>query len=168
MDLTQFAVVGKCPVDGAPVHETPSGYVCENFSRGEGAKCGFRLSRTLLGATVPREQFQKLVENKKTDLIKGFKSKRTGRFFEAFLVLKDEGKIGFEFMPRKPRVGGKGAKGKAAADAPGRDFHRNGSSPAAEQGQHAAGGARDHTAQEPNPAAAGAGGVGFMRPALTV
>jgi DNA topoisomerase-3 len=114
MDLTQFEIIGKCPVDGAPVHETPSGYVCANYSRGEGAKCGFRVSRVLLGATVPREQFQKLLENKKTDLIKGFKSKRTGRFFEAFLVLKDEGKIGFEFLPRKPKGEGKGKgfKGK--------------------------------------------------------
>ncbi len=111
IDLTQFPVVGKCPVDGAPIHETPSGYVCANFSRGEGAKCTFRLSRILLGATIVREQFQKLIELKKTDLIKGFKSKRTGRFFEAFLVLKDEGKIGFEFMPRKPKGEGKG-KGK--------------------------------------------------------
>ena len=117
VDLTQFAVIGKCPVDGAPVHETPSGYVCANFSRGEGAKCGFRVSRVLLGATIPREQFQKLLENKKTDLIKGFKSKRTGRFFEAFLVLKDEGKIGFEFLPRKPRADGKG-KGPKGGPAP--------------------------------------------------
>ena len=110
VDLTQFAIIGKCPVDGAPIHETPSGYVCANYGRGEGAKCTFRVSRVLLGATIPREQFLKLIEQKKTDLIKGFKSKRTGRFFEAFLVLKDEGKIGFEFLPRKPRVAGVGGK----------------------------------------------------------
>ncbi len=110
IDLTQFPVVAKCPVDGAPVHETPSGYVCANFSRGEGSKCTFRLSRTLLGATVTRDQFEKLITLKKTDLIKGFKSKRTGRFFEAFLILKDKGQIGFEFLPRKPKGEGKGKK----------------------------------------------------------
>jgi len=114
IDLTQFPIIAKCPVDGGPIHETPSGYVCANYSRGEGAKCTFRLSRTLLGATIPREQFLKLIDVKKTDLIKGFKSKRTNRFFDAFLILKDEGKIGFDFPPRKPR-GAKGkGKGKAA------------------------------------------------------
>jgi len=117
VDLTQFAVVGKCPVDGAPVRETPSGYVCENYGRGEGAKCTFRLSRTLLGATIPRDQFQKLIELKKTDLIKGFKSKRTGRFFEAFLILKDKGQLGFEFKPRAPKAEGKG-KGKKKSAMP--------------------------------------------------
>jgi DNA topoisomerase-3 len=117
LDLTQFEIIGKCPVDGAPIHETPSGYVCANYGRGEGAKCTFRVSRVLLGATIPREQFQKLLEHKKTDLIKGFKSKRTGRFFEAFIVLKDEGKIGFEFLPRKPK-GPKGSKGKTPPPMP--------------------------------------------------
>ncbi len=112
IDLSQFPIVGKCPVDGADVHETPSGYVCANYGRGEGAKCTFRLSRTLLGATIQRDQFEKLIQNKKTDLIKGFKSKRTGRFFEAFLILKDKGQIGFEFLPRKPKGEGKGGKGK--------------------------------------------------------
>jgi DNA topoisomerase-3 len=113
IDLTQFPVVGQCPVDGAPVHETPSGYVCANYGRGEDAKCKFRVSRVLLGATIVPEQFKKLIEFKKTDLIKGFKSKRTGRFFEAFLVLKDKGQLGFEFNPRKPKGEGKGKGGKA-------------------------------------------------------
>ena len=108
-DLTQFPVIGVCPIDGAPVHETPSGYVCANFSRGEEAKCTFRVSRVLLGATIVREQFEKLLTAKKTDLIKGFKSKRTGRFFEAFLTLNEKGKLGFAF---KPRVAGAKGKGK--------------------------------------------------------
>jgi len=117
-DLTQFPIVAQCPIDGAPVHETPSGYVCANYSRDPAAKCTFRLSRTLLGATVLPDQFKKLIDNKKTDLIKGFKSRRTNRFFDAFLVLKDKGKIGFEFPPRAPKVGGKGKKGKVPPTEP--------------------------------------------------
>ncbi len=117
-DLTQFPIVAQCPVDGAPVHETPSGYVCENYSRGPEAKCTFRLSRTLLGATIGPDQFKKLIDNKKTDLIKGFKSKRTNRFFDAFLILKDKGQIGFDFPPRPPKGSGKGKKGKPAPGAP--------------------------------------------------
>jgi DNA topoisomerase-3 len=105
-DLSAFPVVATCPVDGAPVHETPNGYVCANYGRGADAKCTFRISRTLLGATLTGEQFLKLITVKKTDLIKGFKSRRTNRFFDAFLTLKDGGKIGFEFPPRPPRVPG--------------------------------------------------------------
>jgi DNA topoisomerase-3 len=113
-DLSQFPVIGVCPIDGAPVHETPSGYVCANFSRGPEAKCSFRVSRVLLGATIVREQFEKLLTAKKTDLIKGFKSKRTGRFFEAFLTLNEKGKLGFAFKPRVAGAKGKGKrKGKA-------------------------------------------------------
>jgi len=43
----------------------------------------------------------KLVENGKTDLITGFISKKTNRPFDAKLILKPKGKIGFEFPPRK-------------------------------------------------------------------
>jgi DNA topoisomerase III len=117
-DLSAFPVVATCPADGAPVHETPSGYVCANYvvSVDDKRKCDFRMPRNLLGATLVREQFQKMVTQGKTDLIKGFKSKRTNRFFDAFLVLKDKSKLGFEFPPRAPK-GAKG-KGKRGAKAP--------------------------------------------------
>ena len=60
----------------------------------------FRLSRTMLSKTLPREEVAKLLDEGKTGLIKGFVSKRTGRPFDAFLILKKGGKIGFEFPPR--------------------------------------------------------------------
>ena len=40
-------------------------------------------------------------------LLTGFVSARTGRSFKAFLVLKDDGKVGFEFAPREPKPGAK-------------------------------------------------------------
>jgi DNA topoisomerase-3 len=45
---------------------------------------------------------QKLLAQGKTDLLKEFVSKRNGRKFEAFLVVK-EGKVSFEFAPRAAR-----------------------------------------------------------------
>jgi hypothetical protein len=44
-------------------------------------------------------QAKKLLTSKKTDLIKGFIGK-SGKPFDAFLVLQPDGKVGFEFPPR--------------------------------------------------------------------
>ena len=60
-------------------------------------------SRKLLDKEIPLEEFQKLVTEKKTGLIKGFVSKRTRRPFDANLILKEGGGIGFEFPPRKKK-----------------------------------------------------------------
>ena len=41
----------------------------------------------------------------KTDLIKGFVSNKTKRGFDAFLTFSTaDGKVGFEFPPRAPKV----------------------------------------------------------------
>ena len=40
------------------------------------------------GKSLPFEEIQNLLENGKTGLIKGFKSKRTGRLFDAFLTVR--------------------------------------------------------------------------------
>ena len=53
---------------------------------------------------------KKLLAEGKTDLLKGFISKKNNRKFKAFLVMKD-GKTAFEFAPREK-------KGKAKAGAP--------------------------------------------------
>ena len=53
----------------------------------------------------------KLLAEGKTDLLKGFVSKKTGRKFEAFLALKD-GKVSFEFAPRERKSKAKGAAAK--------------------------------------------------------
>lgn len=99
IDLSEFPVIATCPKDGAPIHEAPTAYICANYGRDE-ESCDFRVSRSLLGKTLEREQFIKLIENKKTDLIEGFRSNRTKRLFSAHLILKDDASIGFEFPPR--------------------------------------------------------------------
>ncbi len=43
---------------------------------------------------------KKLLAEGKTDLLRGFVSKKTGRKFEAFLISKD-GKVAFDFPPRE-------------------------------------------------------------------
>jgi DNA topoisomerase-3 len=46
---------------------------------------------------------KKLLETGRTDLLTGFVSKKN-RKFKAFLVKQPDGKIGFEFQPRKEKA----------------------------------------------------------------
>ncbi|MFO7726548.1 MAG: DNA topoisomerase [Oceanipulchritudo sp.] len=110
LNLEELPVVGTFKDSGAKVYETPNAYACERTLQNEPGD-NFRLSRTMLGKTLPREEVEKLLSEGKTGLIKGFKSKRTGRLFDAFLTLKPKGGIGFEFPPRK-KAARKAASGK--------------------------------------------------------
>ena len=101
-NLSEFPVVGKSPIDGAPVYETPNAYICESYNT-EGK--GFRLSRAMLGKTLPREQVIKLLEKGETDVIENFRSNRTRKLFSASLTVNDKGKISFKFPPRPPKNG---------------------------------------------------------------
>ena len=111
IDLSKHTIVGRCPKGctgdsgSANVYLMDTTFSCENGLNGT-QRCDFRISRSMLGHTLPVEQARKLLATGKTDLIPNFKSKRTRRKFSAFLVLKPDGKIGFEFPPR-PRRGKK-------------------------------------------------------------
>ncbi len=100
LNIAELPVVGIFKESGSTVYETPKAYACERSLQNEPGD-NFRLSRTMLAKTLPKEEVAKLLEEGKTGLIKGFVSKRTGRPFDAFLILKKGGNIGFEFPPRK-------------------------------------------------------------------
>lgn len=99
VDFSLYEVVGTCPMDGGKIYATPQAYLCEN-SQNKEKPCTFRVSRTLLKKEIPTEQFVKLLGNGRTDVMENFVSKRTGRSFSAILLLKEGGKLGFEFPPR--------------------------------------------------------------------
>src|ERR1019366_6045717 len=88
---------------GARVYETPQSYVVMRADA-EGEKVLARCSRRMLARDIPREQFMKMLETGKTDLLDRFWSQRTRRPFSAFLALKEDGSTGFEFAPRAPKV----------------------------------------------------------------
>ena len=111
VDFTGREALGKCPKCGAPVYENGMNYVCEK-STGPAKTCDFRTGAIILQQAIGPDQIKKLLATGKTDLLKAFVSKKTNRKFEAFLVVK-EGKVSFEFAPRKARAGGKGADPKA-------------------------------------------------------
>jgi DNA topoisomerase-3 len=99
VDFTGKEPLGKCPKCGANVFENGMNYSCEK-SVGANRTCDFKTGAVILQQQIGREQIVKLLAAGKTDLLKDFVSKKTGRKFEAFLVVK-EGKVGFEFAPRE-------------------------------------------------------------------
>jgi DNA topoisomerase-3 len=66
-------------------------------------KKGLRISKMILERSISKEHIVQLLTQSKTELIKGFISKRK-RPFDAYLLLDNKGKITFEFPPRKPRA----------------------------------------------------------------
>jgi len=101
IDLTNAPIVGECPLCGAPVHETANAYICAERAK-DRDQCEFQIGRNILSKTIEVDQMKKLLKEGKTDLISGFRSNRTKRKFDAFLTLKEKGKLGFEF-PERPK-----------------------------------------------------------------
>ena len=108
INLSEFPVIGD--IEGVPVHAAPNAFISEDYDPKK--KTGFRLSRNMLGREIEDAQVVKLLRDKKTDVIKGFRSNRTKRLFDAHLILKEKGQIGFEFPPRpaKKKVAKKATK----------------------------------------------------------
>jgi DNA topoisomerase-3 len=103
VDFTGQTPIGNCPQCGSPVYESGMAYICEKAAGRKG--CTFRLNKIILQRAIEREQAEKLLTARRTDLLEKFISKK-GRPFKAFLVLKPDGKVGFEFEPRTAKKGG--------------------------------------------------------------
>ncbi|MDA0347161.1 MAG: DNA topoisomerase III [Verrucomicrobia bacterium] len=104
LNFEELPVVGTCPVNNTPVFETPNVYGCrERLENGNGENKGFRMSKKILDQEISSEQVKKLLAEGKTDKLDKFISKRTKKPFAAFLVLKKNGSVGFEFPPRPPK-----------------------------------------------------------------
>ncbi|MBW1686674.1 MAG: DNA topoisomerase III [Deltaproteobacteria bacterium] len=114
--------LGRCPFDeDCQVVESPTQFVCERALKREesGADdaqapkgCDFVLPRTVCKREITREEAQVYVRVGKTELLSDFTS-RFGRPFAATLVLKKNGRHGFEFQPRERRSGASAGRKKA-------------------------------------------------------
>lgn len=83
-----------CPKCKNKIIKNHFGYHCEKYSKEEGG-CDFYVSK-IAGVDIPKEQFIKLLKEKKSDTISGFLSKK-GVFFDAKLKLDEENRITFDF-----------------------------------------------------------------------
>ena len=95
VDFTGQVSIGSCPKCKAMVYEHGRSYVCEK-NTGKDRQCTFRTGKLILKRDIEKEQVIKLLKDGKTDLISNFISKK-GRPFKAFLILKPDGDVGFEF-----------------------------------------------------------------------
>jgi DNA topoisomerase-3 len=106
IDFTGLKPVAEAPAPrfapGSQVFETPQSFVVRGVVDGE-EKILARCSKRILSRDIPLEQFMKMLQTGKTDLLEKFWSQRTRRPFSAFLALKEDGSTGFEFAPRAPK-----------------------------------------------------------------
>jgi DNA topoisomerase-3 len=124
--------LGRCPIcEEFDVVETSTQFVCaerlkeQNEREGQAEKgkkqkkrkvCGFVMPRTVCKREITREEFLVYLGTGKTELLESFTS-RFGRPFSATLVLKESGRHGFEFPPRKTKGTGEGRGGTTSATA---------------------------------------------------
>ena len=94
--------LGVSPVDNTRVYETPMAFMSESAIEGDKKK-GLRIGKIILGRRIDPDYIEQLLTDGKTELINGFISKKK-RPFDAYLLLDDKGKLGFEFPPRKKRA----------------------------------------------------------------
>lgn len=99
--IKQGTVLGASPIDKSPVFETPSGYMSASALDGDEKK-GLKISKIILAKEISPDNIRQLLTDGKTELIKGFISKRK-KPFDAYLLLSKNGKITFDFPPRKSR-----------------------------------------------------------------
>ena len=118
--------LGRCPFEeDCSIVESPTLFVCERKLKedelskeerkkrkeeGQPQSCGFVFPRTVCKREITRDEAEHYLREGKTELLEDFTS-RFGRPFSATLVLKDNGRHGFEFPPRK-RADDAGTGGK--------------------------------------------------------
>jgi DNA topoisomerase-3 len=102
IDLANSDYVGYCPKCSNNVFLHKNRYICEK-SVGKNKLCDFKSGLSILQQSISLDQMKKLLENGKTDLLDGFISSRTKRKFKAFLVKKEDGTIGFEFLSKQKK-----------------------------------------------------------------
>lgn len=92
--------VGACPKCGAEVRGNERAFSCVK-NTGKGSPCDFSIGRKILSRDITADEIRDLLSNRKTPLMEGFVSNRTGNTFSAHLIIKDDGNMGFDFPPRK-------------------------------------------------------------------
>ncbi len=88
--------LGRCPRCGEPVIEGRPVYRCTG--------CDFIVFKSMSGRDISRRAVSTLLEKGRTPPMKGFKSQRTGKAFQAGLELEEDGNVGLWF-PERVAVG---------------------------------------------------------------
>lgn len=96
--------IGSCPLCGGKVVRRRNFYGCEKFKE---TGCKFSVNTYICGKAITLPIVRDLLTNKKTALLDGFISKKSGKPFSAVLKLDETGKVLFDF----PEKAGKDTPG---------------------------------------------------------
>lgn len=108
--------LGLCPKCGAEtgeiIKENSRAYGCTSWKSREEPGCGFVIWKRVAGRTLTPEVARQLLEDGKTrEVLSGFRS-RAGKPFRARLILKEDGKVEFEFPVSRKRQAEQDAEGQ--------------------------------------------------------
>src|ERR671925_342318 len=95
--------LGPCPRCGETIRENSRAYGCTSWKSREEPGCGFVIWKRVAGRTLTPEIARQLLEEGRTrEVLSGFRS-RAGKPFRARLLLKEDGKVEFEFPVTRRR-----------------------------------------------------------------
>jgi DNA topoisomerase-3 len=77
----------RCPLCGKKIIETPKSYYCEAYGE---TGCGFRVSKTLSGKEIEKEQLVRLFTEGSTGLIEGLYSEKQKKYYNVRLAADKE------------------------------------------------------------------------------
>ena len=99
----------KCPkCKNGELKQSEKNYYCSNYpkknaDRTSNEGCTFTIWKLTAGKKITENTVRQVTEKGKSSLVKGFKSKAE-KAFSAYLVLKEDWQIGFEFEQTHYRV----------------------------------------------------------------
>jgi DNA topoisomerase-3 len=99
--------LGLCPKCGAEtgeiIKENSRAYGCTSWKSREETGCGFVIWKRVAGRTLTPEVARQLLADGRTrEVLSGFRS-RAGKPFRARLILKEDGKVEFDFPVSRKR-----------------------------------------------------------------
>lgn len=103
----QSEPLGKCPKCGADVVEREKTYSCSAWKE---THCDFGIWKMITNHTITRDEATKLLNGEKVGPVKNLRGQSGKSFTATFTLDRDEGKVVFEFEPRK----GEGGSGRRA------------------------------------------------------
>ena len=90
--------LGPCPLCGGSVIENTKVFGCNEWRRNS---CKFKIWKEIAKKKIGKTIAKRLLKEKKTDLLSGFKSK-AGKDFETSLILNSQGDVKFDFSTPRP------------------------------------------------------------------
>ena len=91
--LSDSPSLGDCPLCSTPVRKRGKVFTCDS-----GQKCSMVIFESVAGRKLSQTMVKNLITKGETPKVKGFKSKRTKKTFEAGLRLNEEGRVVFNFQ----------------------------------------------------------------------